>query len=180
MNKVRTIDEYFLEKLETAEKYADECKEVVDSLRDKISKLEQIPEKEETEMIVETSFKCYTINTISSYNINNYIKDEYNNLDFMQKCLENDENIKMLLDNNYWKPNNYYSPKISERLYNYQINFFGTIVGIYIHSYDKNFHADTYVVDNVSICDSLEKAQEQLVIKQREEINAYIKKLKNK
>lgn len=179
MKKLRTIDEYFLEKLEIAENIA-KIKELENKeLLEKIKELENKPEKENVERIVETKFKCYVVNSISSYNFN-YINEKYNNLEFMKKCLEDDDTMKIFLDKKSWNKKNSYNddfPNIDERLYNYQINFFGTIVGVYIHDFRNNggVSCSTYIVDNVRICESMEKAQEQLIISQRKEIEYYIK-----
>ena len=120
MSKVRTIDEYFLEKLESAEATAKESEELVNGLLAKIRELEQKPEKsvndikkEEIKKVVETKFKCYIISTTSSYNIGDKINDKYNNLEFMRKCLEDDETMKVFLDKKSWKKSNgYYSESV--------------------------------------------------------------------
>jgi hypothetical protein len=143
----------------------------------KIRELE-MSHKENAEKVVETKFKCYIISTTSSYNIGDKINDKYNNLEFMRKCLEDDETMKVFLDKKSWKKQDSYwnyNPNVREQLYNYQINFFGTIVGIYVNLYNNDVNANNYIVDNITICESMEKAQEQLVIKQREEIASYIK-----
>jgi hypothetical protein len=170
--KQRKIDEYFLTKLEIAENIA-KFKELENKeLLEKIKELEnKTKTKGEDDKVVEGAFKCYLVFPVRHYFIDSFNK-KYNNLGFMKKCLEDGEAIKEFL--NCGRE----TPYIVEKTYDYQIDYFGTTVGICLFN---DFQADgrirsyLYVIDNVEICESMEKAQEQLIISQREEIEYYIK-----
>lgn len=142
MAVVKTIDEYILNKITSLEEEKKQLEKLTKELQDKLENIkievqsdeqDDLAELEESEKIVPTNYKYYLLEVADTYDFKQMSPDILNH-DVLLKCLSDDKELEKFAKNQYQKYSNWQSiVDVQERLYNYQINFFGQIVAIYIY-----------------------------------------------
>ncbi|MCM1259648.1 MAG: hypothetical protein NC182_01730 [Prevotella sp.] len=179
---IKTIDEYILAELENAMNENNQLKKEIEELKNQLQEIDKtkeitIDEKIDiAKKIIPTTFNYFYLEVVSYYNFSDIENSDFINKEFLKSCLTSDEDLNKFCKAQ--RKNFSRDPilKIEEGKYNYQINYFGTIVGLDIYRYQGDIKSNSYVIDNKDYYyESYELAYQEGIKKVRSEIEKYFK-----
>lgn len=179
---IKTIDEYILVELENATNENNQLKKEIEELKNQLQEIDKTKEMtidEEIDIakkIIPTTFNYFYLEVVSYYNFSDIENSDFINKEFLKNCLTNDEDLNKFCKTQ--RKNFSKDPilKIQEEQYNYQINYFGTTVGLDIYRYQGDIKSSSYVIDNKDCYfESYELAYQEGIKKVRTEIKKYFK-----
>lgn len=145
--KPRTTDEYVLAELEKQKNLNLKLKKENEALELELAKKVPIPDEP---TITECPFKCYSYHVPSSYSSDwDHLNDPLTT-DQMQELLDNDSKFRAWGLTAMYKDTYSNMPvlRVAECGYNFEINYYGTIIGIHISKYlDNSLSVGDYIVD---------------------------------
>lgn len=178
--KPRTTDEYVLDELEKQKRLNKLLTKKNEDLQAELDKKVPIPDEP---TITESPYKCYGYSVLSKYS---------SDWDKLTKPLTADE-VQELLDDDArfraWAITATYtdycgtSPvfKLVEFGYNFEINYFGTLIGIKIDRYsDGTIRACDFIIDNQRYSQDYDLLQEQALKTLKESLTYRVKELRKK
>lgn len=178
--KPRTTDEYVLEELEKQKRLNKLLTKKNEDLQAELDKKIPIPDEP---TITESPYKCYGYNVLSQYS---------SDWDKLTKPLTADE-IQELLDDDArfraWAVTATYKDycgtsrvfNLVEFGYNFEINYFGTLVGIKIDHYsDGTIHTCDFIIDNQRYSQDYDLLYEKALKTLKENLTYRCKELRKK
>lgn len=178
-DKPKTTDEYVLAELEKYKSLSSKLKAENADLQAELDKKVPIPS---TPTVVESPYVCYGFEVLQDYNIENL--DNQLNSKQIQELLDDDTAFRTWAAcATYTK----YGDKIpvlnvSRREYTVEINYLGTLIGVYIwiYSYDKQVNTTDYVIDNKHYFKDYDQCKEAALQKLKAELTDALKRVKAK
>lgn len=178
--KPRTTDEYVLDELEKQKRLNKILTKKNEDLQAELDKKVPIPDEP---TITESPYKCYGYNVLSSYS---------SDWDKLIKPLTADE-IQELLDDDTrfraWAVTATYKDycgtsrvfNIIEFGYNFEINYFGTLIGVKIDRYsDGTINVNDFIIDNKRYSQDYDLLKEKALKTLKENLTYRCKELRKK
>lgn len=159
--KPRTTDEYVLDELEKQKRLNKLLTKKNEDLQAELDKKIPIPDEP---TVTESPYKCYGYSVLSSYSSDWDKLDKPLTTDEMQELLDDDAKFRAWALTAKYKDYCGHSSVLSvtEYGYNFEINYFGTIVGVSINRYsDATLHVNDFVVDGTRYSHDFSLAQER-------------------
>ena len=159
--KPRTTDEYVLDELEKQKRLNKLLTKKNEDLQAELDKKIPIPDEP---TVTESPYKCYGYSVLSSYSSDWDKLDKPLTTDEMQELLDDDAKFRAWALTAKYKDYCGHSSVLSvtEYGYNFEINYFGTIVGVSINRYsDATLHVNDFVVDGTRYSRDFSLAQER-------------------
>lgn len=159
--KPRTTDEYVLDELEKQKRLNKLLTKKNEDLQAELDKKIPIPDEP---TVTESPYKCYGYSVLSGYSSDWDKLDKPLTTDEMQELLDDDAKFRA------WALTAKYKDycghpsvlSVTEYGYNFEINYFGTIVGVSIGRYsDATLHVNDFVVDGTRYSRDFSLAQER-------------------
>ena len=179
--KPRTTDEYVLNELEKAKNLTKAQQIKIANLEAELAKKIPIPEEP---TIAESPYKCYSCHVLSQYSSDWDKLNDPLTTDQMQELLDNDLKFRAWAISATYK--DYVSSKspvlhIYETTYQFEINYFGVLIGVGITAYnDKTIQANTYVKDDRSYYSDRETCLEAGYKELKENLEYILKRRREK
>lgn len=147
--KPKTTDEYVLAELEKSRMLSTKYKKRIDELEELLAQKVPVPPEPTIE---ETKFKCYSSSCLSPYS-SDWDKLTAPLTTAKMKDILDDENLFRAWATTATYKNYSGEDKVlnvHENLYNFEINYFGTLIGIGIHRYygSEEITVNPYVLDD--------------------------------
>lgn len=178
--KPRTTDEYVLDELEKQKRLNKLLTKKNEDLQAELDKKIPIPDEP---TVTESPYKCYGYSVLSSYSSDWDKLDKPLTTDEMQELLDDDAKFRAWALTAKYKDYCGHSSVLSvtEYGYNFEINYFGTIVGVSINRYsDATLHVNDFVVDGTRYSHDFSLAQERAFKELKSNLEYRVKELRKK
>lgn len=178
--KPRTTDEYVLDELEKQKRLNKILTKKNEDLQAELDKKIPIPDEP---TITESPYKCYGYNVISSYSSDWDKLTKPLTANEMQELLDDDTRFRAWAITATYKDYCGTSPvfNLVEFGYNFEINYFGTLIGIKIDRYsDGTIHTCDFIIDNQRYSQDYDLLQEKALKTLKESLTYRCKELRKK
>ena len=178
--KPRTTDEYVLDELEKQKRLNKILTKKNEDLQAELDKKIPIPDEP---TITESPYKCYGYSVLSAYS------SDWKNLtkplttDEMQELLDDEGRFRAWAITATYKDycGNSAVLRVEEYGYNFEINYFGTLVGIAISRYhDGRLNVNSFIMDGKHYSQDYTLAQEKAFKELRENLEYQVKDRRKK